>query len=108
MSCACQPSPRFRLGRCGCASWSRSTTPPNPRRDTRRKRRKSSRANGRKDKPQEGRKTLTKPVPEIPLELRAKTVKRGELQAVHVRCGRRKGLRIKVIDNQPTLFGDPA
>jgi DNA invertase Pin-like site-specific DNA recombinase len=31
-------------------------------------------------------------------------VKRGELQAVHVRCGRRKGLRIRVIDNQPKLF----
>ena len=33
-------------------------------------------------------------------------VKRGELKAVHVRCGRRKGLRIKVIDSQPTLFDD--
>ncbi len=32
-------------------------------------------------------------------------VKRGELSAVHVRCGRRKGLRIKVLDNQATLFG---
>ena len=31
-------------------------------------------------------------------------VKRGELEAVHVRCGRRKGLRINVIDPQPTLF----
>ncbi len=31
-------------------------------------------------------------------------VKRGELDAVHVRCGRRKGLRIKVIDTQPGLF----
>jgi DNA invertase Pin-like site-specific DNA recombinase/uncharacterized protein YndB with AHSA1/START domain len=31
-------------------------------------------------------------------------VKRGELQAVHVCRGRRKGLRIKVLENQPTLF----
>src|SRR5579862_5824610 len=33
-------------------------------------------------------------------------VKRGELEAVHVRCGRRKGLRIKVIDTHPSLFND--
>lgn len=31
-------------------------------------------------------------------------VKRGELNAVLVRQGRRKGLRIKVIDDQPSLF----
>jgi DNA invertase Pin-like site-specific DNA recombinase/uncharacterized protein YndB with AHSA1/START domain len=31
-------------------------------------------------------------------------VKRGELQAVLVRQGRRKGLRIKVVDQQPALF----
>ncbi len=31
-------------------------------------------------------------------------VKRGELQAVLVRQGRRKGLRIKVVDQQPDLF----
>jgi DNA invertase Pin-like site-specific DNA recombinase len=31
-------------------------------------------------------------------------VKRGELPAVLVRQGRRKGLRIKVIDDQPSLF----
>jgi excisionase family DNA binding protein len=31
-------------------------------------------------------------------------VKRGELDAVHVYQGRRKGLRIKVIDNQTDLF----
>lgn len=31
-------------------------------------------------------------------------VKRGELQAVHVNRGRRKGLRIKVIDTQPTFL----
>jgi transposase len=31
-------------------------------------------------------------------------VKRGELDAVHVCQGRRKGLRIKVIDEQPDLF----
>jgi DNA invertase Pin-like site-specific DNA recombinase len=31
-------------------------------------------------------------------------VKRGELEAVHVRCGRRKGLRIKVVAAPETLF----
>jgi hypothetical protein len=31
-------------------------------------------------------------------------VKRGELQALHVNRGRRKGLRIKVIDTQPSLL----
>ena len=31
-------------------------------------------------------------------------VRRGELDAVHVYCGRRKGLRIRVIDSQPDLF----
>ena len=31
-------------------------------------------------------------------------VKRGELQAVLMRQGRRKGLRIKVVDQQPPLF----
>jgi DNA invertase Pin-like site-specific DNA recombinase len=31
-------------------------------------------------------------------------VKRGELQAMLVRQGRRKGLRIKVVDQQPALF----
>jgi DNA invertase Pin-like site-specific DNA recombinase len=31
-------------------------------------------------------------------------VKRGELQAIHVSQGRRKGLRIKVLDNQQPLF----
>jgi DNA invertase Pin-like site-specific DNA recombinase len=35
-------------------------------------------------------------------------VKRGELEAVHVRCGRRKGLRIKVLDTQPGLFTNPS
>src|SRR6516225_513139 len=30
--------------------------------------------------------------------------KRGELEAIYVRQGRRKGLRIRVIDDQPTLF----
>jgi DNA invertase Pin-like site-specific DNA recombinase/uncharacterized protein YndB with AHSA1/START domain len=35
-------------------------------------------------------------------------VKRGELQAIHVRTGRRKGLRIKVECPQPALFeGEP-
>ena len=31
-------------------------------------------------------------------------VKRGELDAVHVVLGRRKGIRIKVVDHQPDLF----
>jgi hypothetical protein len=31
-------------------------------------------------------------------------VKRGGLEAVLVRQGRRKGLRIKVVDQQPELF----
>jgi hypothetical protein len=31
-------------------------------------------------------------------------VKRGELDAVHVVRGRRKGIRIKIVDNQPNLF----
>ncbi len=35
-------------------------------------------------------------------------VKRGELEAVHVRAGRRKGLRIKVLDEHPGLFSPPA
>jgi transposase len=35
-------------------------------------------------------------------------VKRGELQAVHIRRGKRKGLRIKVIDPQLRLFDDPS
>ncbi len=35
-------------------------------------------------------------------------VKRGELKAVHVRLGRRKGLRIQVIDSHPLLFDRPS
>ena len=35
-------------------------------------------------------------------------VKRGELEAIHVRCGICKGLRIKVIDNNQALFDDIA
>lgn len=35
-------------------------------------------------------------------------VKRGELQAIHLRRGKRKGLRILVIDSQPGLFDDRA
>ena len=35
-------------------------------------------------------------------------VKRGELEAVHVRRGKRKGLRIKVIDAVPDLFNPSA
>jgi predicted DNA-binding transcriptional regulator AlpA len=34
-------------------------------------------------------------------------VKRGELTAVLVRQGRRKGLRIKVVEQQPNLFSNP-
>src|SRR6516164_1944411 len=34
-------------------------------------------------------------------------VKRGELQAVHIRLGRREGLRIKVTDTPPDLFAVP-
>jgi DNA invertase Pin-like site-specific DNA recombinase/transposase/uncharacterized protein YndB with AHSA1/START domain len=33
-------------------------------------------------------------------------VKRGELEAIHLCRGKRKGLRIKVIDQQPGLFDD--
>ena len=33
-------------------------------------------------------------------------VKRGELEAVVVRQGRRKGLRIKIVDQQPSLFSN--
>jgi hypothetical protein len=33
-------------------------------------------------------------------------VKRGELEAVLVRQGRRKGLRIKIVDRQPSLFSN--
>jgi len=35
-------------------------------------------------------------------------VKRGELPAVHVRCGKQKGLRIKVFNTQPSLFNNPS
>ena len=35
-------------------------------------------------------------------------VKRGEIKAVHVRRGRRKGLRLKVIRSQPDLFEQPS
>ena len=31
-------------------------------------------------------------------------VKRGEIQTIHVKRGRQKGLRLKVIDAQPGLF----
>jgi DNA invertase Pin-like site-specific DNA recombinase len=34
-------------------------------------------------------------------------VKRGELAVVHVRRGKQKGLRIRVLDNQPQLFQQP-
>lgn len=35
-------------------------------------------------------------------------VKRGELAAVHVIRGRRKGIRIRVVDEQPDLFTQPS
>ena len=35
-------------------------------------------------------------------------VKRGELEAVHVMRGKQKGLRVKVLTNQPSLFDQPA
>jgi DNA invertase Pin-like site-specific DNA recombinase len=35
-----------------------------------------------------------------------KRIKGGQIEAVHVRKGRRKGLRIKVPQTQPELFGD--
>ena len=35
-------------------------------------------------------------------------VKRGELEAAHVIRGKQKGLRIKVLAQQPTLFDQPA
>lgn len=34
-------------------------------------------------------------------------VKRGQLEAVHVRAGRRKGLRIKIPESSPSLFAPP-
>jgi predicted DNA-binding transcriptional regulator AlpA len=33
-------------------------------------------------------------------------VKRGELSAIHVRCGKQKGLKIKVLDTQLNLFNN--
>jgi predicted site-specific integrase-resolvase len=35
-------------------------------------------------------------------------VKRGELDVVHVSRGKQKGLRIRVLDNQPQLFVQPS
>lgn len=35
-------------------------------------------------------------------------VKRGLLTAVHVRCGKQNGLRIKLLDTQPNLFSNPS
>jgi hypothetical protein len=35
-------------------------------------------------------------------------VKRGEIEAVHVRRGRKKGLRLKLIRSQPGLFEQPS
>ena len=35
-------------------------------------------------------------------------VKRGELSVVHVSCGKQKGLRIRVVDDQPQLFAAPS
>jgi biotin operon repressor len=35
-------------------------------------------------------------------------VKRGEIEAIHVRRGRNKGLRLKLIHSQPDLFNQTA
>ena len=35
-------------------------------------------------------------------------VKRGELDAIHIRAGRKKALRIKVVEDQPSLFEQSA
>ena len=35
-------------------------------------------------------------------------VKRGELDAIHIHAGRKKALRIKVVDDQPGLFEQSA
>ena len=35
-------------------------------------------------------------------------VRRGDLAAVHVVRGRRKGIRIRVVDEQPDLFTQPS
>jgi len=35
-------------------------------------------------------------------------VKRGDLAVVHVSCGKQKGLRIRLLDNQPQLFEQPS
>jgi hypothetical protein len=35
-------------------------------------------------------------------------VKRGELSVVHVSRGKQKGLRIRVLDDQPELFAQPS
>ena len=35
-------------------------------------------------------------------------VKRGELSVVHVSSGKQKGLRIRILDNQPQLFDQPS
>jgi hypothetical protein len=35
-------------------------------------------------------------------------VKRGELEAAYVMRGKQKGIRIKVLTQQPTLFDQPA
>ena len=31
-------------------------------------------------------------------------VKRGELDAIHIRAGKKKALRIRVVDDHPSLF----
>jgi hypothetical protein len=47
------------------------------------------------------------PSSQLRSEPRKEPVKRGEIEAVHVRCGRQKGLRLKVIQRQQDLFGAP-
>jgi hypothetical protein len=35
-------------------------------------------------------------------------VKRGEIHAIHVKQGRKKGLRLKLLTSQPDLFAQPS
>jgi predicted DNA-binding transcriptional regulator AlpA len=35
-------------------------------------------------------------------------VKRGEIEAIHVKHGRKKGLRLKILTSQPDLFAQPS
>jgi hypothetical protein len=35
-------------------------------------------------------------------------VKRGEIHAIHIKQGRKKGLRLKLLTSQPDLFAQPS